>query len=135
MQQLVALPRFLGRLGRFSFALTAFVVLVAAAPAPIPGGSERLSLVDSPTDGAAIGSLLDGIGPLLLIGLAIAIAIFVVAGVILFRTRASAAPAPSPEDWWTCSTCSAGNLEGTARCHACGTWRSANARPTPSASR
>jgi hypothetical protein len=116
-------------------AVLAFAVFVAAAPPPAPRTAPIVSLIDAPTPGSPGGNLLADLGPLLVIALAVAIAVVVGAGFILFRTRASATPAPTPEDWWTCANCSAGNLEGTARCHACGSWRSANARPTPSATR
>ena len=118
-----------------AFAVFAFALFVAAAPPPAPGSTAILSLIDAPTPGSPGGNLLRDLGPLLVVGLAAVIVVAIAAGVILFRTRASVSPPATPEDWWTCANCSAGNLEGTARCHACGSWRSANARPTPSASR
>jgi hypothetical protein len=123
------------RLARAVLAISAFVVLVGAnAPAALAPGS-ILDLNESgggaSSGGGTGGTLLSDFGPLLLIGLAIAVVVLVAAVVILVRTRGAITPPASSEGWWTCSNCGAGNMDGAARCHACSTWRTTTARPTP----
>lgn len=84
------------------------------------------------TEGGGAG-LLASLGPILLIAVLIAIVIAVVAAVILFRTRGVTEPT-SAEGWWTCPKCGASNMDASARCHACSTWRSTSPSATPSAS-
>jgi hypothetical protein len=106
------------------------VLLGAVPPGQVPTDATRL-LIDAPTQGAGgAGGLLGDLSWLLLVALAAAAVVFVAAAFVLFRTRASKA-APTSEGWWTCANCGAGNMDGAARCHACATWRSTTARPTP----
>ena len=121
---------------RLVLATLAFVVLLGAAPpgAPRVESVRAFAQGGGPGGAGTGGDLLATFGPLLLlIGLVVALIIAVGAALILVRTRGSTT-AVSPEGWWTCSTCGAGNMDGAARCHACGTWRTTAQRPTPSAS-
>jgi hypothetical protein len=87
---------------------------------------------DASSGGGIGGTFFSDFGPLLLIALVIAVIVLIAAAVIVFRTRGAVTPSASSEGWWTCSNCGAGNMDGAARCHACGTWRT-TARPTPTA--
>lgn len=120
-----------------ALAALAVVALALMGTAPPPGfAGTPLAFIERPTQDAGSVGLLEQLGPLLVLGLGILIALLsAAAAVILFRTRSAATAAPPSDAWWTCATCSAGNMEGVARCHACGTWRAGKARPTPSASR
>ena len=127
------------RLVGLGLAVAGFVVLLGAAPATTVGPRAIADLAESgggaSAGGGTGGSLLSTLGPLLLIGLAIAVVVLVIAAFVLFRTRhAVATPAASTEGWWTCASCGAGNMDGAARCHNCGTWRSTTSRSTTSAS-
>ena len=120
-----------------ALAAVAFVVLLGASapaafqPATIHSLAEQGGGASS--GGGTGGTPFSGLGPLLVIALAIAVVIVAAAAFILLRTRSSVAPPASAEGWWTCPKCGAGNLDGAARCHACSTWRTTPARPTPSA--
>ena len=108
----------------------------ASAPAPFGPtavGNFNESGGGASSGGGTGGSLLSTLGPLLLVGLAIALVVVVGAAVVLLRTRAAVTPTASPEGWWTCTNCGAGNLDGASRCHACSTWRTTPQRPAPSA--
>ena len=123
----------LTRLAGPALAIVALTVLLGAvAPGQADLGSSP-QLIDAPTPGSGSGGgLFGGLGWLLIVGLAIAAVVFIAAAVVLFRTRVSKVASPS-EGWWTCANCGAGNMDGAARCHACATWRSTTARPTPTA--
>jgi hypothetical protein len=123
-------PTRLTRLAGTALAIVAVTVLLGAAPAG-PTAVAPVLLIDAPSQGAgSTGGLLGGLGWILILGLAIAAVALILAAVVLFRTRGSKAAPPS-EGWWTCANCGAGNMDGSARCHACATWRSTTARPTP----
>lgn len=118
------------RLAGPALAVVALTVLLGAAPAD-PGAVAPILLIDAPSQGAgSTGGLFGGLGWILIAGLAIAAVALILAAIVLFRTRGSKAAPPS-EGWWTCASCGAGNIDGSARCHACATWRSTTARPTP----
>ena len=121
----------LTRLAGPALATVALTVLLGAvAPGQVAIEAPR-HLIDAPTQGAGdTAGLFGGFGWLLIVGLVAAVVVFVFAAVVLFRTRASKVAPPS-EGWWTCGNCGAGNMDGAARCHACATWRSTTARPTP----
>lgn len=113
-----------------TLAMVALTVLLGATPAG-PAAVGPAMLIDAPTQGAGdTGGLFGGLGWILVIALAIAVVALIVAAIVLFRTRGGKASPPS-EGWWTCANCGAGNMDGAARCHACATWRSTTARPTP----
>lgn len=125
----------LTRLAGPGLAIVAFIVLLGAnAPAapPINFGGH---LIEAPTKGGSgSGSnFLADILPLLIVALVVGALVAAGAAYVLFRTR-GAPVAPASDEWWTCSSCGAGNVVGSARCHACATWRSSTPRPTPSAS-
>ena len=123
-------PTHLARLAGPALAIVAVTVLLGAAPAGTTAVAPIL-LIDAPTQGAGgAGGLFGGLGWILIVGLAIAAVALVLAAIVLFRTRGSKAAPPS-EGWWTCGKCGAGNMDGSARCHACATWRSTTPRPTP----
>lgn len=118
------------RLAGTALAIVAVMVLLGAAPAG-PSAVAPVLLIDAPSQGAGgAGGLFGGLGWILIVGLAIAAVALILAAIVLFRTRGSKTAAPS-EGWWTCANCGAGNMDGSARCHACATWRSTSARPTP----
>lgn len=123
------------RLARLAGPALAIVALTVLLGAVAPGQADidaARTWIDAPTQGAgSTGGLLGGFSWLLVVALAMAIVVFVAAALVLFRTRGSKAVPPS-EGWWTCANCGAGNMDGAARCHACATWRSTTARPTPS---
>ena len=123
-------PTLLTRLASPGLVILAITVLLCAAPAG-PTAVAPILLIDAPTQGAgSTGGLLGGFGWILIVGLAIAAVALILAAIVLFRTRGSKAAPPS-EGWWTCGKCGAGNMDGSARCHACATWRSSTPRPTP----
>lgn len=123
-------PTHLTRLAGAAFAIVALTVLLGAAPAG-PGAAAPILVIDAPSQGAGSpGGLFGGPGWILIVGLAVAAVALILAAIVLFRTRASKAAPPS-EGWWTCANCGAGNMDGSARCHACATWRSTTARPSP----
>ncbi|HUG29855.1 MAG TPA: hypothetical protein VMQ65_04985 [Candidatus Limnocylindria bacterium] len=118
------------RLAGQALAIVAITVLLGAAPAG-PTAVAPILLIDAPTQGAGgAGGLFGDLGWILIVGLAIAAVALILAAIVLFRTRGSKAAPPS-EGWWTCGKCGAGNMDGSARCHACATWRSTTPRPTP----
>jgi len=125
----------LTRLAGLTLAIVAFVVLPGAAPASTaPSAAALRELIDAPTIGGGSGGgiLGDGILGLILIGaLIVAVVVVIGAAYVLFRTRGSKVVPPS-EGWWTCTKCGASNMDGSARCHACATWRAAEPKPTPS---
>lgn len=122
----------LDRLAGAALAILAVAILLAAAPAG-PAAVVPVRTIDAPTQGGgAGGGLLGELGWILIVGLAIAAVALILAAIVLFRTRGSKA-APASEGWWTCGKCGAGNMDGSARCHACATWRSTTPRPTPTA--
>lgn len=124
-------PTRLMRLAGTALAIVAVTVLLGAAPAG-PTEATPVLVIDAPTQGAGgAGGLFGGLGWILIVALAVAAVALILAAVVLFRTRGSKATPPS-EGWWTCANCGAGNMDGAARCHACATWRSTTARPTPS---
>lgn len=123
-------PTRLTRLADMGLAIIALSVLLGAAP-PGPTSFAPTLLIDAPTQGAGgAGGLFGGLGWILIVALAAAVVVLVLAAFVLFRTRGSKATQLS-EGWWTCANCGAGNMDGAARCHACATWRSTTARPTP----
>jgi hypothetical protein len=114
----------------------ALVSLGATGPAPfVPTVVRNLneSGGGASAGGGTGGTVLATLAPLLLVGLAVAVVVLVGGAIVLFRTRGAVAPPASAEGWWTCANCGAGNLDGASRCHACSTWRTTTARPTPSA--
>lgn len=126
------------RLTRFAglaLAIVAFVVLPGAAPASTAlGGAALRELIDAPTQGGGAGGgpLGDGLlGLILIAALIVAVVVMIGAAYVLFRTRGSKVVPPS-EGWWTCTKCGASNMDGSARCHSCATWRAAEPKPTPS---
>ena len=124
----------LTRLAGLALAIVAFVVLLGAAPASTaPGAAAVRELIDAPAQGAGSGGLLGDplLGLILIGGLVVAVVILLGAAYVLFRTRSPKVIPPS-EGWWTCTKCGAGNMDGSARCHACSTWRAAKPKPTPS---
>ena len=124
----------LTRLAGPGLAIVAFIVLLGANAPAAPRIDLTADLIDAPTQGGGDGgAFLAGITPLLLIALVVGVVIAAAAAYILFRTR-GATVAPASDEWWTCSNCGAGNVVGSARCHACATWRASTPRPTPSAS-
>jgi hypothetical protein len=119
--------------------MVAFIVLVGAGAPADPTIGLISQGIDRPASagngGGGGGNPLAGILPLLVVALVVGLIVAAFAGYILFRTR-GAKIAPASDEWWTCSNCGAANVEGTARCHACATWRSTAApRPSPTASR
>lgn len=124
----------LRRLAGPGLAIVACIVLLAANTPWAPAIDLGAHLIDAPTPGSAGGGgVLGGILPLLVIALVVGVLVAASAAYILFRTRGTTV-APASDDWWTCSNCGAGNVVGSARCHACATWRASTPRPTPSAS-
>jgi hypothetical protein len=123
-------PMRLTRLAGPALAIVAVTVLLGAAPA-VPTAVAPILLIDAPTQGAgAAGGLLGDLGWILILALAVAAVALILAAIVLFRTRGSK-EAPPSEGWWTCANCGAGNMDGSARCHACATWRSTTPRATP----
>jgi hypothetical protein len=126
----------IGRCAGAALGIASFIVLIGANEPAALAPSSVLDLNESgggaSSGGGTSGTFLADFGPLLLIGLAIAVIVLLAAAVILFRTRGAVTPSATSEGWWTCSNCGAGNMDGAARCHACGTWRT-TARPAPTA--
>ncbi len=121
----------LARLCGPALAIVALTVLLGAAAPGQDATTAPRQLIDAPSQGAgASGGLLGDLSWILLVALAVAAVVLIGAAVVLFRTRVSKA-APTSEGWWTCANCGAGNMDGAPRCHACATWRSTSARPTP----
>ena len=134
-----ARPTGLARLAGPSLAILAFLVLVAAGAPARPAGGLLANGIDGPQPGGGsgagtTGNLLADLLPLLVVALIVGVVVAAGAGYVLFRTR-GARVAPVSDEWWTCSSCGAANVEGTARCHACSTWRSSAPRPSATASR
>ncbi|MBI2781608.1 MAG: hypothetical protein HYX55_07420 [Chloroflexi bacterium] len=124
----------LTRLAGLVLAIVAFVVMPGAAPASIgPGDAAIRELIDAPTQGGGSGGTLGDplVGLILIAGLVVAVVVLLAAAYVLFRTRSPKVIPPS-EGWWTCTKCGASNMDGSARCHACSTWRAATPKATPS---
>lgn len=126
-------PTRLTRLVETALAIVALLVLLGAAPPPGAGPDSLRQLIDAPPPAGPPGGL-DGLGLVLVAGLAIGVLALLAGAVILFRTRGAKAVPPTSEGWWTCPNCGAGNMDGAARCHACSTWRTTTPRSTTSAS-
>jgi hypothetical protein len=124
----------LTRLAGPGLAIVACIVLLGANAPTTPAIDLGAHLIDAPTPGSAGGGgVLANIVPLLVIALVVGVVVAAGAAYVLFRTRGTPV-APASDEWWTCSNCGAGNVVGSARCHACSTWRASTPRPTPSAS-
>jgi hypothetical protein len=123
------------RLAAPALAIASLVVLLGANAPLAPGALPVSDFAATPGSANGGGGVLDGIVGLIILG-ALAVAVIVAvsaAAVILYRTRGSRVPRTPEEGWWTCQSCGAGNIDGAARCHACGTWRTSVPRPTTTA--
>lgn len=125
-------PTRLTRLAGLALAIMALTVLLGAAPPSAIGPAAIQHMADAPAQGAGAPGAIDPLILVLIAVLAVAAAGLLAAAFVLFRTRGSKAAPSVSEGWWTCAKCGAGNMDGSARCHNCATWRSSTTHATTS---
>jgi hypothetical protein len=91
---------------------------------PAPGESADVCNDTTGPDGGDAGGGLDigGLLPILAAVVLAGAAALLIAFFVL-RRRVGPPMVADADEWWTCPSCGATNVVGSARCYACGTWQ------------